>query len=139
MILSEDERKELATMRMAKADSALADASTLVEHGMIDAKTPVLLGTIATITVLRRASNFAFSKPTRETLFTVIQRDQKYASKGFIDTVVYRGSDVANAWLFRGFLALGFSLGGIVLAAAPLALRPNSMTIGKPSRTVTRA
>jgi uncharacterized protein (UPF0332 family) len=36
MILSDEERNELATMRMTKADSALADASMLVDRGSCD-------------------------------------------------------------------------------------------------------
>ena len=40
--------------------------------------------------VLRRAGNFAFARPTREVLFTVVSREDKYKAKNFIDTVVYR-------------------------------------------------
>ena len=39
---------------------------------------------------LRRAGNFAVARPTREVLFTVIAREDKYKAKSFIDTVVYR-------------------------------------------------
>ena len=38
--------------------------------------------------VTRRVSAFAFSKPARKALFTVLPRQQRYAAKNFIDTVV---------------------------------------------------
>jgi ATP/ADP translocase len=43
--------------------------------------------------VLRRASNFAVSRPSREVLFTVLRREDKYEAKSFIDTFVYRVGD----------------------------------------------
>ena len=39
------------------------------------------------------AGEFAISKPVRETLFTVVPREDKYKAKNFIDTVIYRGGD----------------------------------------------
>jgi hypothetical protein len=47
--------------------------------------------------VLRRAGNFAFARPTREVLFTVVPREDKYKAKSFIDTVIYRGGDQVGA------------------------------------------
>ena len=94
--------------------------------------------TLAVVTLFeaaRRASNFALSKPARETLFTVVPRDDKYKAKAVIDTVVYRGGDtvgtlvdkvVAMAMasvavvalpLSAGSLVLGFWLGGRVRSA----------------------
>ena len=40
--------------------------------------------------VLRRAGNFALTRPTREVLFTVVSREDRYKAKNFIDTAVYR-------------------------------------------------
>ena len=39
---------------------------------------------------LKRATEFAVANPARETLFTVVTREQKYKSKSFIDTAVFR-------------------------------------------------
>ena len=53
-------------------------------------------------------------------LFTVVDRESKYKCKNFIDTVVYRGSDVTASWLFRGLLNAGFSIGSIAWLYLPV-------------------
>lgn len=64
----------------------------------------------------------AITRPARETLFTVVSREDKYKSKAFIDTFVYRGGDVMGAWT-EGLLGrLGFALAGLAALAVPLAL-----------------
>ncbi|HYV23696.1 MAG TPA: MFS transporter [Pyrinomonadaceae bacterium] len=70
---------------------------------------------------LRRAGNYAFARPARETLFTVISREDKYKSKNFIDTVVYRVGDQIGAWTTPALGWLGLKMAGISLVAAPLA------------------
>jgi ATP:ADP antiporter, AAA family len=70
--------------------------------------------------VLRRAGNFAFARPTREVLFTVVPREDKYKAKSFIDTVVYRLGDQLGAWSYAGLGLLGFGITGIALVAVPI-------------------
>lgn len=70
---------------------------------------------------LRGASHYAFERPGREILFTGVDRETKYKSKGFIDTVVYRGSDSLSAWLYKGLDTVGLSVSGLALAAVPVA------------------
>ena len=63
-------------------------------------------GAIAVFQVLRRAGDYAIARPTREVLFTVVPREDRYKAKSFIDTVVYRFGDQVGAWtvpLLRGF------------------------------------
>lgn len=72
--------------------------------------------------VVRRAGNYAITKPARETLFGVVSREDKYKAKNFIDTVVYRGGDAASGWLFTGLAALGLGLAALAFVAVPLAL-----------------
>ncbi len=79
------------------------------------------LGVFVVFTVLRRTGNFALSRPARETLFTVVDREQKYKSKAFLDTFVYRGGDVATSWIYQGLASLGLGLGPLALIAAPFA------------------
>ena len=87
-----------------------------------------VLGLVPTLAVLvvfqvvRRAGNFALTRPAREMLFGVIAREDKYKAKNFIDTVIYRGGDAASGWLFTGLTALGLGLAGLAFAAVPLAL-----------------
>jgi AAA family ATP:ADP antiporter len=70
---------------------------------------------------LRNASHYAFERPGREVLFTSVDRETKYKSKGFIDTVVYRGSDTVSSWLYTGLDSLGLGAAGLALAAVPFA------------------
>ena len=75
---------------------------------------------IVTFQVLRRAGNFAVARPTREVLFTVVAREDKYKAKSFIDTVVYRSGDQIGAWSFALLSFLGLGLTGIAFAAVPI-------------------
>jgi AAA family ATP:ADP antiporter len=69
-----------------------------------------------------RAIQRAITRPARETLFTVVTREEKYKSKAFTDTFVYRGGDVVGAWT-EGLLGrLGFALVGLASVAVPLAV-----------------
>ena len=72
--------------------------------------------------VVRRAGNFAFARPTREVLFTVVPREDKYKAKSFIDTVVYRLGDQVGAWSYAGLGFLGLGMTGISLVAVPLSV-----------------
>jgi AAA family ATP:ADP antiporter len=69
-----------------------------------------------------RAVQRAITRPARETLFTVVTREQKYKSKAFTDTFVYRGGDVVGAWTEGGLRALGLGLVGLASVAIPLAV-----------------
>jgi len=69
-----------------------------------------------------RATQRAITRPARETLFTVVTREEKYKSKAFTDTFVYRGGDVVGAWTEGGLRALGLGLVGLASVAIPLAV-----------------
>ena len=45
---------------------------------------------IAGFDVLRKTLNYAITRPSREILYTVVSRAEKYKAKSFIDTFVYR-------------------------------------------------
>jgi ATP:ADP antiporter, AAA family len=69
-----------------------------------------------------RAVQRAIMRPARETLYTVVSREDKYKAKAFIDTFVYRGGDVVGAWT-EGLLGrLGMALAGLATVALPLAV-----------------
>ncbi|MDQ6764730.1 MAG: MFS transporter [Verrucomicrobiota bacterium] len=80
-----------------------------------------LLSLLVLFQTLRRASNFAVSRPAREVLFTVLRREDKYKAKSFIDTFVYRLGDQVGAWSYPLLTWLGLGLTGISFVAAPLA------------------
>jgi len=80
-----------------------------------------------------RAVGYAIMNPARQTLFTVVSREDKYKSKALIDTFVFRGGDVIGAWtqgaivgqLGPRLATLGLPVSSSLLAlsivAAPLA------------------
>ncbi|WP_043400076.1 NTP/NDP exchange transporter [Archangium violaceum] len=70
---------------------------------------------------LRGATHYSLERPAREVLFTGVDREAKYKTKGFIDTVVYRGSDSVSSWLYTGLDKLGMSTSALSLATIPLA------------------
>jgi AAA family ATP:ADP antiporter len=73
--------------------------------------------------VVYAGSRYALAKPSRETLFTLVTQEQRYQAKPLLDTVVYRGGDVANSWVY-GFLGttVGLSLRGLAWAVIPAAV-----------------
>ena len=71
--------------------------------------------------VLRRAGNFAIAVPTREVLYTVLPRRDKYKAKNFNDTFVYRAGDQAGAWSFAGLGAVGLSTTAMAWSMVPVA------------------
>jgi AAA family ATP:ADP antiporter len=72
--------------------------------------------------VLRQGINYGLMKPSQEVLFTVVPREQKYKSKAFVDTVVYRGGDSLSAWVFEGLEKIGASLSAIAWLVVPVSL-----------------
>lgn len=48
--------------------------------------------------VLRRGLHYAVDRPAREILYIPLGPDEKYKSKPFIDTFIYRGGDFLGAW-----------------------------------------
>ena len=71
--------------------------------------------------VLRRAGNFALAVPTREVLYTVLPRRDKYKAKNFNDLFVYRAGDQIGVWSFAGLGALGLGSSALALTMVPLA------------------
>lgn len=117
-------------MRRVGVATALAVIPALLACGFLAlAMTPVLPVLMLT-QIVRRAGNYALTKPAREVLFTVLDRESKYKAKNFIDTVVYRGGDALAGWVFAGLKALGLGLAGIAWLAVPLSLLWMAVGIG---------
>ena len=77
---------------------------------------------LAAFQALRRAASYAVERPAREVLYTVVTREERYKSKAFVDTVVYRAGDAGSAWLARGLSAAGAGIAGSLLFAVPVGL-----------------
>jgi AAA family ATP:ADP antiporter len=117
--------QSLATGRIVAAlglGGALALVPVLSTLGFAAAAARPGVWTLGTFQVLRRAAHFAVDRPSREVLFTVVPREDKYKAKAFIDTFLYRGADAAAGWLHAGLAALGLGLPGLSLAAIPFAI-----------------
>jgi len=71
-------------------------------------------GILAAVLAVRRVGEYAITRPSRDSLFTVVSREEKYKAKSLIDTLIYRGGDVTSASLHKVLTAgLGFGASGI--------------------------
>ena len=75
-----------------------------------------LLGVVMVLQIIRRAGNYAVTRPAREMLFTLVNQETRFKAKPVIDIVAYRGGDMLTAWLFTG-LTQGLGLGLAAVAA----------------------
>jgi len=79
--------------------------------------------TLLAITIAQaafRAGKHAIARPARETLFTVLGREEKYEAKAVVDTFVYRAGDVAGAGVSALMTALGPGLAAIAALMLPV-------------------
>jgi AAA family ATP:ADP antiporter len=79
------------------------------------------LAVLVVVQVAYRAGRYGFTKPAREILWTVLDREAKYKSKPFLDAAVYRGGDLLSGWMYTGMAAVGLTIGAIALVAVPIA------------------
>jgi AAA family ATP:ADP antiporter len=77
---------------------------------------------LAVVMVVRRAGEYALTRPGREILFTSVDTETKYKAKNLIDVVVYRGGDALSAWVRGGLKASGLSFSAIAVVGAGIAL-----------------
>jgi AAA family ATP:ADP antiporter len=78
------------------------------------------LGALAVAQVISRTFTHGLTRPARELLFTVVDRDAKYHAKNAIDTVGYRLGDFGSSWLHKGLIAMGAGSAAVAVAAVPL-------------------
>jgi AAA family ATP:ADP antiporter len=99
------------------------------------------LAVLVVYQVLRRAGNFAFARPSREVLYTVVPREDKYKAKSFIDTAVYRFGDQIGAWSYAGLAWLGLGVTGVAAVAVPVSLvwLMNAWWLGRRQNTLETA
>ena len=79
------------------------------------------LALLAIFQVTRRAAAYALLRPSREILFTVLRREDKYKVKSVTDTLGYRVGDQIGAWSYGGLHAMGLGLSSISFIAVPVA------------------
>ena len=71
------------------------------------------LAAVALLTIARRGLGFGFTKPTTDMLYSVVTPEEKYKTKNFIDTAIYRGGDLIGTWSVRGLATLGMGISAI--------------------------
>jgi AAA family ATP:ADP antiporter len=93
----------------------------MVGGWVVVALSPVL-AVLAGLQIVRRAGNYAITRPGREMLFTAVDADTRYKAKPVIDVVVYRGGDMVTAWFYTA-LTTGLAMGtaGVAAMAAVVA------------------
>jgi AAA family ATP:ADP antiporter len=110
--------------------TALTLMPVLVAAGILALVAAPVLAVLAVFQVGRRVGNYAITRPSREMLFTVLDREKRFKAKPVIDVVVYRGGDVLTAWLFTlladkaglGLVGIAWVIGCIALVWALTAL-----------------
>ena len=106
-----------ATGRIAKRlglSFTLSIVPLLIAVGMVLLAIAPLVGVVIAVQIIRRAGNYAVTRPAREMLFTAVSRDTRFKVKPVIDIVVYRGGDMLNAWAFTALTqGLGLSLAAV--------------------------
>ncbi|MEO7773239.1 MAG: Npt1/Npt2 family nucleotide transporter [Steroidobacteraceae bacterium] len=80
---------------------------------------PMLLAVVV-FQAAQRAAQFGIANPARESLFTVVTREEKFKAKNLVDGAVFRGGDALNAWLFK-LLAAFVALPALAVATAVVA------------------
>ncbi|MEM7281485.1 MAG: MFS transporter [Pseudomonadota bacterium] len=76
--------------------------------------------TLVVFNVVRRGVTFGLTKPTTDMLYSVVTSEEKYKAKNFIETTVYRGSDLVATWSIRALSGIGIS--GVAWLCVPIGL-----------------
>ena len=102
--------------------TTLALVPFLIVLGMLVIAISPVVAVVAGLQVARRAGNYAITRPGREMLFTVVDRETRFKAKPVIDIVLYRGGDMLTAWAFTLLTAgLGLGLGAVAVVGAVIA------------------
>lgn len=100
----------------------LASVPMLIGVGLMLLMAAPTVTAVVAIQIVRRAGNYAISRPAREMLFTAVDRETRFKAKPVIDIVVYRGGDMLNAWAFTALTqGLGLGLGAVAGVGAGIA------------------
>lgn len=86
---------------------ALAILPLITMGGFAALVTTPTLAVIGVFQVVRRGIEYSVTRPAREVIYTVVSREDRYKTKGFIDTFVYRLGDQVGIWSATLFAAVG--------------------------------
>ncbi len=100
----------------------IALVPVLICVGLIVIAISPLMAVVVGLQIVRRAGNYAVTRPAREMLFTRVDRETRFKAKPVIDIVAYRGGDTLMAWLFTGLTqGLGLGLAAVAIVGAGIA------------------
>ena len=100
----------------------IALVPVLICVGLLVIAISPLMGLVVGLQIVRRAGNYAVTRPAREMLFTRVDRETRFKAKPVIDIVAYRGGDTIMAWLFTGLTqGLGLGLAAVAIVGAGIA------------------
>jgi AAA family ATP:ADP antiporter len=116
---------------------ALLPALTMIGFATL-AITPTL-GVIAAFQIIRRAADYAIARPTREIIYTVVSREDRYKTKGFIDTFVYRLGDQAGAWAMAPLNGVGARAASLVAIGVAALWLINALWLGRRQQSLEAA
>jgi AAA family ATP:ADP antiporter len=108
-----------ALMRLAGVGATLALACGVIVGLFAWLAVDAGLWPLMVAKVAQEIVGYGLLVPAQQVLFTVVSRAEKYESKAFVDTVVFRGSDVVAANVCDALER--FSVSTAALALVPLA------------------
>lgn len=101
----------------------LALVPLIVAIGFLAVAVNPMLAVVVISWVVLKAGNYAITRPGREMLYTLVNREDRFKAKPVIDIVVYRGGDTLASWAFAGLTAaLGLGLGAVAAIGAAIAI-----------------
>ena len=101
----------------------LALVPVLVAIGLLVVAVNPIMAAIIAAQIVLKGGNYSVTRPGREMLYTVVDRETRFKAKPVIDIVVYRGGDTVTGWAFAGLTAgLGLGLGVVAAIGAGIAL-----------------
>ena len=115
----------LATGRLVKRFGVTPAVMTLAAITAIGFAALALAPTMAVLIafqIVRRSADYAIQVPALNVLYTVVSREQRYKTKNFIDTAVFRGGDMVSGWAYQGLArGLGLDIATIFWLCVPVA------------------
>jgi AAA family ATP:ADP antiporter len=108
-------------MKRLGVSVALALLPVTVALGFLGLAVSASLVMLVVVQAAFNAVQRAITRPARETLFTVVPREDKYKAKAFTDTFVYRTGDVLGSQMEGWLGRLAPGLAALIIVTVPLA------------------
>jgi AAA family ATP:ADP antiporter len=113
---------------------ALAILPVLTMGGFAALALSPTLTVIAVFQVIRRGVEYAVTRPAREVIYTVVSREDRFKTKGFIDTFVYRLGDQVGIWSSEIFREAGANAAPLVAIGIAFVWLLTALYLGRRQR-----